>query len=473
DQRYSVENIYDVFMIVQIIVTIAAVYLISIQNKKMWVAGAVLIVLINAGMMNAYQYDKLYTAGNIKDSTKEYILSDAYDSKQQTKLLEAIETRDQSSFYRVEWKGMDDKNNIPLIQDFNGTSVYSSILNKNILFWYYHSLEIDMKRESISRYSGFGDRANLYSLLRGNYLMVHKDQNRNLPYGFDPYISEGAYKVYRNTNTLPFVRTTSKVYSEFALEDASMVGREHAMLQGIVLESPDSVTAALEPLPNLMDQVDIKSVRSTYKDGQLQVEEKTGGIDLNLNSIPEETEDLYVSFYLKNKVKEASWFPLHVNDFKTSRKSRESFYRTGINDITIRVPKNEKISIRVPKGSYELKELELYSEDYQTLEKAAEATPQSAEVNVDGNKVDIQLNNEKSDRYLTIPVPYEKGWHVEVNGEQKEVLKANYAFLGVELEEGKNEISFTYRPPYFSIVAVVSLLSLMISIVWLVKRRKK
>ncbi|MGI8316285.1 YfhO family protein [Halobacillus mangrovi] len=471
DQHYSIDNIYDVYMIVQIAVTVASVYLISMTNKKLKRVGISLLVLINAGMMNAYQYDKLFTAGNIQATTKDYIQSDAYDSEKQSKLIETIEKQNKHTFYRVEWRGMDDKNNMPLIQDFQGTSVYSSILNKNVLFWYYDSLEIDMKRESISRYSGFGDRANLYSLMKGNYIVTHENKERNMPYGFEPFLSEGGYQVYQNTNKLPFARTTSTVYSERSLEDTSMVGREHAMLQGIVLENPKQTTTSIEPLPNLMDQAEVESVRSTYKDGQLNVEEKTGGIDLKLSNVPEEAEDLYVSFYLKNNVKEAPWFPLHVNDFKTSRKSRESFYRTGINNITIRVPKEEKISIRVPKGSYQLKDLEVYSEDYKVLEKVSSDRPQPANVEVNGNQVHVQLDNQKNHRYLTIPVPYEKGWHVKVNGEQKDILKANYAFLGVELEEGKNDITFTYRPPYFSLLSILSILSLMVSLIWLRKRR--
>lgn len=470
DKTYSLENVFDYYMVFQAVLMIISFVLIGLNRKKLAYIGFISILLVNAGMMNVYQYDKLYIAGNINKTTQAYIQSENYASEEQMQLIEKVNELDR--FHRIEWKGMDDRNNTPLIQGFNGTSVYSSILNEYVLYWYYHHLEIDMKRESISRYSGFGDRANLYSLMGTNYLMVHKGDNRNVPYGFVPYIETGDYQMYRNTNPLPFARTSSKVYSEESLKDSSIVRREHAMLDGIILENPKTDTAKIKSLPNLMNQVNIENIRSTYSEVDLEVTGDTGGINLNLSSLPANTKDLYVSFHLKNKVKSAPWFPLHVNNFKTSRKSRESFYRTGIYDITIRVPKKETISIRVPKGSYELTELELYAENYEALERASQSKTQQRVININGNKVHINIENAQNDGYLAIPVPYEKGWNVTVNGENKEILKANYAFLGVELEKGKNDIKFTYYPPYFTWVTALSILSFLLSVIWIKRRRK-
>lgn len=66
------------------------------------------------------------------------------------------------------------RNNTPIIYGFNGFSAYSSILNKDLLAFYWNDLSIDMGRESVSRYASLGDRANLYSLLYGKYYMTEK-----------------------------------------------------------------------------------------------------------------------------------------------------------------------------------------------------------------------------------------------------------------------------------------------------------
>ncbi|MYL54136.1 YfhO family protein [Pontibacillus yanchengensis] len=473
DQSYAIRTIFDQYMLVQTIIVIGAFVFISAYKRKIWLSACVIVLLANAGMMNTYQFDKLYKGGEVEKTTKEYILSGGYHSSEQQKLINRIQQQDKS-FFRIDWKGTDDRNNVPIIQDFNGTSVYSSILNRNVLFWYYEKLEIDMKQESISRYSGFGNRANLYSLLRGKYIITQKEPDRNIPYGFKPYMESENYQVYRNTNTLPFARTSSQIYNEESMEDRSMVEREHAMLKGIILPNVQTDHPTLTALPNLMDQAEVEAVGGTYENGQLHITSETGGININLSSLPKEANDLYVSFHLKNNVKEAPWFPLHVNDFRTSRKSRESFYRTGKNDITIRVPKNQQMAIRVPEGSYTLNDLELYHQDYSVLDQAAQQrNGQPQKVSVNGNDITIQLNNEQNDQFLTIPVPYEKGWHVKVNGETKDIRRANYAFLGVELEKGENTISFTYYPPYFKFLVITFLLSLFLSIGWMIQKRKR
>ncbi len=75
-------------------------------------------------------------------------------------------------------------NNTPIIYGFNGFSVYSSILNRNLLSFYWNDLRIDMGRESVSRYATLGNRANLYSLLYGKYYMTEKTNEAGVPYGF-------------------------------------------------------------------------------------------------------------------------------------------------------------------------------------------------------------------------------------------------------------------------------------------------
>lgn len=474
DQTYGLENSYDLYMVAQAgVVLIAFIMIGTSPTKRSWWMGSFIVLLMNVGMMNFYQYDKLYLAGNVKETSKEYIVSEGYASKEQAALINRVAAKDKDPFRRLEWKGLDDRNNIPIIQDFFGTSVYSSILNENVLFWYYDDLEVDMKRESISRYSGFGDRANLYSIMSADYIMTHDKQERNIPYGFRLYVKEGEYQIYKNTNSLPFVRTSSTVFRNQSLEGASMLEREHAMLRGVILENPSKAEASVETVPNLISQAEIETVGATYKDGTLDVFEETGGLNLTLSSLPKDTKDLYVSFHLFHNVKSAPWFPLHVNHFETSRKSRESFYRTGKYDMTIRVPKDEQISIRVPEGNYQLTDLELYAEDYNILERISEKSVSPSKVEVSGNTIDIQLQNKEEHHYLTIPVPYEKGWHVTINGEEQEVLKANYAFLGVQLEDGMNEIKFTYRPPYLRVLLMISVTSMLIAYIWVRKRRGK
>ncbi|QKY69816.1 YfhO family protein [Lentibacillus sp. CBA3610] len=461
------------FIILAVLVLLFALY--TANGKRAWYGLLATVILSQTVLMNQFQYEKLYTNGNVHTTTKDYILSDNYYSKEQQALIDDVMRSDPAPLSRLSWK-TDGRNNTPIIQGFPGTSVYSSILNGHLLGLYYFDLEIDMKRESVSRYSGFGDRANLYSLLRGEYVMYEKGEETNVPYGFEPYKESEHYVVYRNTNTLPFVQLSDDIYSEASLTQQSALEREQAMLEGLVVKNAASTAEEVPNKENLIDQADIKPIGGTYDRNQLKISEETGGLDI---TIPEEaqetdTEDYYVSFYLRHNIKEAPGFALHVNDFRTTRKSRESIYKTTVNQITIRVPAPEDhtISIRVPEGSYTLRDIEVYSEDYQTLENAKQRSEEHPDVTVDGNHIIINNLQAAHDGYMAVPVPYEKGWQVKVDGERKDIEQVNYAFLGTSIEAGDQTVEFVYYPPYFRITLIVMGSSLFGTVIWLGRRRK-
>ena len=48
---------------------------------------------------------------------------------------------------------------------------------------------------------------------------------------------------------------------------------------------------------------------------------------------------------------------------------------------------------------------------------------------------------------LTFSVPYDRGWHVYVNGEERELLQVNVMYCGVLLEPGEYEIELRYDQP--------------------------
>ncbi|CAM5190361.1 YfhO family protein OS=Bacillus licheniformis CG-B52 OX=1368424 GN=N399_04585 PE=4 SV=1 [Bacillus licheniformis] len=116
--------------------------------------------------------------------------------------------------------------------------------------------------------------------------------------------------------------------------------------------------------------------------------------------------------------------------------------------------------------------LRLHQEDYQLLKKAAAKKTPAADLNWRNNQVSISFDNQNGDRYMVLPVPYEKGWEVTVNGKTQTVQKANYAFIGIPIEKGKNNIRLVYYPPYFKATLAVTVISLIIGI-WYSRRRKK
>lgn len=438
------------------------------RNRALKFAFIAFLFLSNLVFANWYQVDHLLETGNIDKVNKELLTGEEYDDPEIRGLLADISKRDNAPGYRIDWmEGV--RNNTPIVQDFRGLSAYSSILNKNLLYFYLYDLEIDMGRESVSRYATLGNRANLHSLLQGNYSIVEKG-DANVPFGFTKVLSSSNYEVYENTNPLPFARATSTVFQEQQLADSHPLIREHAMLQGVILDN--GVAAAQVPdITGQAVQPSIEEKGAVYQNGKLSVYKDIGGIDLQLPTSQFDGADLYISFHLES-TEPSEGFELTVNDYRTTRKANDSVYKTFADDLTIRVPASETVEIRLPKGDYSLTEIQVYEEPHKVLMTEKERPSGLENLELNGSRVEITYNNQENHAYLATAIPFERGWSAQVNGEKAEVLKANYGFLALPIEDGQNNIVLTYLPPFFKLSLIVSVLSLLIGTLFVFRRSK-
>ncbi|WP_040285082.1 YfhO family protein [Sporosarcina koreensis] len=472
-------SLYADSMITVMAVICALVLLAAIRYFKHWDIALYLgVIAVSLITVNLFQQEKLTQDKPAVDQVKgegipkSFFTSAAYDLEPVRGMIHELAEADRDPLARFDWM-IGTRNNTPIVQDFLGMSIYSSLLNRELLDFYWNDLSIDMGRESVSRYAGLGGRANLYSLVIGVYAVRTEDGNP-VPYDFKETDSRGAYTAYKSGHRLPFIRTADSVYTEQELADSPAIAREHAMLSGIVLDQEISS----EPAPaaeNLISHAEIEPVHAEYTDGTLTVTGKTGGLDLHISDRALLKEDTYVSFRLKRTTADRG-YPLTVNDYRTTRKRADSIYRTRIHDLTIRIPSDEVIRIRVPEGTYTLRNLALYAEDYSALEQAEQrsADVPAPAVDWEGGRLHAELDNPAGDRYAVMPVPYEKGWQARVNGKRTDLLKANYAFTGIPIEPGKNTIELTYYPPYFRLsAAAAGLTAAALLLLWLRSRRKR
>ncbi|MFT8321070.1 MAG: YfhO family protein [Bacillus sp. (in: firmicutes)] len=443
-------------------------------KKQKWIRTGLLVgvVIVSLYTANQYQDKMLFNKGKVKDASKAFMVSEDYNGKDQQELIKKIQERERDPFARIDWM-IDMRNNTPLVQNFKGFSIYSSILNKQLLFFYLFDLEIDMGRESVSRYGSLGDRANLYSILNGKYYIAEKGKTA-IPYGFEKILTIGNYVAYENKNSLPSIRTTEKVFFENEFLHASPLAKEKAMLEGVILKEGTTQEKKIPESENTMNHVQVKAVGASYQDEILQVTDKEGGLNLLIDQGSSTAKDYYLSFYLKSmEDKKADEYKLTVNDYETTRKSNHSIYKTNVNEITVRIKKTDEIMIRVPKGKYHIANFKLYEEDYHLLEAVKKENDKKANVpaTFSKNRVAISYDNKTNQQYMILPIPFEKGWKVYVNGKKQKVLQANYAFTGIKLQKGLNEMEMVYYPPYFWSSVLITLSTLVILL--FVFRRKK
>jgi len=70
----------------------------------------------------------------------------------------------------------------------------------------------------------------------------------------------------------------------------------------------------------------------------------------------------------------------------------------------------------------------------------------------------------KETKLLFFSIPYDKGWHCIINGRPVEPVLCNIGFQGFYLEPGKHTIDLFFKPPYFTLSLIASLVGLLIYI---------
>jgi uncharacterized membrane protein YfhO len=74
---------------------------------------------------------------------------------------------------------------------------------------------------------------------------------------------------------------------------------------------------------------------------------------------------------------------------------------------------------------------------------------------------------------LFTTIPYDKGWRIEVNGKKIEGIKVLDSLLGIPIEEGANEISMKFIPYGSRPALVISFVTLVLFIFFVIKKRRR
>ncbi len=77
------------------------------------------------------------------------------------------------------------------------------------------------------------------------------------------------------------------------------------------------------------------------------------------------------------------------------------------------------------------------------------------------------------DNLVFFSVPYDKGWTAQVDGQEAEVVRADYGLMAVYVPAGEHEIRFTYRPYGFEGACVLSGAALLVMELLLMGSRRR
>lgn len=459
------------------IVSLVGLMVLIIKDRtyrfKLGYLYSVSIILLSILVSIVFIKNQIYYKDHTDRGNTFYINSSLYSSDLQRALVQEM-NQNKHEDERIDWR-VNEQDNTPMYQHFKGLSLYSSIFHHNILDYYYDALKINLAEESLSRYQSTNGRQNIASLFSVRYMMLKNYQN-NLPSYFKKIKSSGQYGIYENTLNLPSVKVTDSIYNSKKLTTA--IDREHAMLKGVILNNEG--TSYKAKAPNLLNQSSLSYKNLKHLNGNVYkvIGDKGGTLTIHL---PQSLRQKYDDFYVTMKIKRGnpdSNYTVSVNNYANHRLFNNSTYRTGIDTQLYRTQPDNKGNINItlsPKGTFYLNLQQLNGENYKILKqmhKKADFNNKYKDI-----KNGVEVNLAKHDKGIaSINIPYREGMQAYVDGHRIKPMKVNYMMTGVPVNSSAKKIIIKYQPPYWNTMILISLISIVISVVFVrfvnTKKRK-
>ncbi|MEF9919521.1 MAG: YfhO family protein [Erysipelotrichaceae bacterium] len=351
---------------------------------------------------------------------------------------ETINTIDDDSFYRVLFdKYVEDdfyltKSNEPYSHNFKGAGFYSSVYNAN-------QEDFLARFKSTWNMPQIQGRTSIYNLLSFKYWYTYQ-HNEQIPFAFELKESyENGMQLYENTNFFELGFIGQNTINEEVVKNLSFFEQDRIMRKYIVSETSrnmeykiDDHIIHLATLPQAT--VRVYDFNEDISDSRIYIE--TYGIP---NILVETYRD-------KVLVEKYDFWQFNYIDF---------YVEDPIDQIVI-----------IGEDIYgQGTQIELYIENnlYSYTEEFAKLTEDSFDsIQFTNDNIKTEINSELGGLMFT-SIPYDKGWHIFVDGEKIEYERVNFGFIGFHISPGYHEIEFKYKTPYLkegSIITVTALILL-------------
>ena len=105
------------------------------------------------------------------------------------------------------------------------------------------------------------------------------------------------------------------------------------------------------------------------------------------------------------------------------------------------------------------------------LEKAINTT-KTADLKVDGRKINGTVEDAKDGQWLFLSVPYDGGFSATVNGHKAEIYRCMTGFMALKLEEGHNDIALSFLPKGLKEGIILTSGGLVVLALYIIFRKK-
>lgn len=370
--------------------------------------------------------------------------------------IDYVEEKNEDNFYRMEIVNRFTFND-PALYQYKGMSLFSSTIDGRVST-FLENTGIPSYPLGNRYYYTYGTPFT-NSIFNINYLISRKEELKD-DYSMKKIDEKNSIYLYENNKVLPlgFMINDKDLQYRSNLTDnqnsmfKSFTGLDENILNKV--ERNNILTTDLNIDKINSDRISY-TINSAVSDGDFSLEyiiPKTGYYYYESEKIDEENVEIY-----HNE---------EIYDIEFRRDSIASlgyFEKGDTLKIKVKVNSNDPGNYL---GILSILDEDIFEKGYDILDK------QSAKsVKYKSSKVKMEVNVDKEGYFFT-SIPYNEGWRVYIDGEEKEIVPYENAFIGLNLEKGKHIIEYKYMSVGFKEGMIISSISLVVIIFIYTKKKK-
>ena len=359
-----------------------------------------------------------------------------------------------------------------LLLDYNGVSVFYSTINKSIMEYL---CEMGCTDFGTTVINGMDNRTWMNALASVKYCGTYDETERCIPYGYEEVLQTEEHEkdilLYQNEYALPLGYTYTDSVSEEEMEQYDTVQKQEILMQKVLLENKHAEVQTKEEAEKSESEKDASKVQITSEELEiLSVKEKGVVLDehaltglnegkrtVTLEFEGKENAETYLVLENANLEGDGSENPIYLtietegNAFRYRFRADDDRYKTGQEDYVFNLGYHKEpitsCKIKMSRdGMITFDSLKLYSQSMTNTKVYTKALTEDIleDVIVGTNQVSGQISLEE-EKILVLSIPYQKGWTAYVDGEKAELLRANYMYMALSVEEGEHTIELKYE----------------------------
>ncbi|WP_416828551.1 YfhO family protein [Ectobacillus polymachus] len=331
-------------------------------------------------------------------------------------------------------------------------------------------------------------------------------------YGFEQINQVGNNRVYENKNALPLGYMMNGTKFDTVGKDKLKIQKvdynnafesQNQLIGPLDVTGTENYFKPLSPLKEEYINLDVlpaSSTKTVAANGTTSTNTTTASAATNTDTmLPKDTKQLYLAkqqqykpasikyeydvkgqqqLYMQLRTDPTDFTKIYVNGKSLGEKFTQYpqyYWNNGVLDLGLFKDEKVEVEIQVDRSAIDVNQNLVYGLDVNSFQnRIDQLKSQSLQVTSYDSRSVAGTINVKQPGTMFLSIPYDKGWSVMVDGQKTKPLKLNDAFLGVNLPQGQHNIQLKYTSPGFTVGAIISLFSVILTAGagWWMKRKR-